>query len=251
MKKNKNRVWHFLYKLHRYIGLLSALVIIMLAITGILLNHTEELQLDSNLINSTDLLDWYGIKSPDPLTAFATKNHWVSQINNQIYFDNSPLITDENSLLGAVENSNFIVIAFRHSLLLISKQGEIIEQTPIDSIKKIGVDQSNAIAILSNKTLLISNNGLLSWDANADLPISWAKQQPLPESLAIENKRSFRSSILPMERVILDLHSGRFFGYAGVIIVDICGVFLIVLALSGCAIWLKHKLRNIKFLRSS
>jgi len=41
----KNWFWRFLYKLHRYTGLFSALILIMLAVTGIALNHTEDLEL--------------------------------------------------------------------------------------------------------------------------------------------------------------------------------------------------------------
>jgi len=75
MKKNKNQIWRFLYKLHRYLGLSSAIVLLMLSLTGIALNHTEDLNLDSLMIDSKVILDWYGIKSSETLNSFATRNH--------------------------------------------------------------------------------------------------------------------------------------------------------------------------------
>ena len=50
-----------LYLWHRYIGLAAALFVIVLTVTGLLLNHTEELGLDSSSVQSDTLLDWYGI----------------------------------------------------------------------------------------------------------------------------------------------------------------------------------------------
>jgi len=87
----------------------------------------------------------------------------------------------------------------------------------------------------------------LSWQpTDKNQQIHWSKPSQISSSITQTIKEHFRSSILPLERVLLDLHSGRFFGYIGVIIIDINGVFLILLSLSGCAIWLKHKLRSFK-----
>jgi len=244
MSIKKNRVWRFLYKLHRYIGLSSAIVLLMLAVTGIALNHTEELKLDSQMIQSTTILDWYAIKPPENIKSFATKNHWITQINQQLYFDHSIVLINQASLLGAIETDDFIIAALNNSLLLLSLEGELIEQTPLNTIEKIGLTHQQNIAIKTGEDIKVSNDGLLSWHPYNKGQVQWSKITQAPDSIRQALKTSFRSSILPLERVLLDLHSGRFFGTAGVIIVDISGVFLIILALSGCAIWLKHKLRG-------
>jgi uncharacterized iron-regulated membrane protein len=44
-----------------------------------------------------------------------------------------------------------------------------------------------------------------------------------------------------VERVILDLHSGRFFGKLGPWLFDIAALLLILLSLSGAWIWLKRR----------
>ncbi len=245
MSIKKNRIWRFLYKLHRYIGLSSAIVLLMLAVTGIALNHTDELKLDSQMIQSKAILDWYAIKPPENIKSFATKNHWITQINQQLYFDHSVLLKNENSLLGAIETDDFIVAALSNSLLLLSLEGNLIEQTPLIAVEKIGLNNQQSIVIMSAGDITISDDGLLSWHPYNKDHEQWSKSSRAPESITQDLKNKFQSSILPLERVLLDLHSGRFFGTAGVIIVDISGVFLIILALSGCAIWLKHKFRTL------
>jgi hypothetical protein len=49
---------------------------------------------------------------------------------------------------------------------------------------------------------------------------------------------------LSWERLLLDLHSGRLFGQAGVWIVDAVGVLLITLASSGTLMWWFHRRRG-------
>lgn len=245
MKNKKNRFWRFLYKSHRYLGLSSAIVLIMLSVTGIALNHTEELALDSTMIQSPAILDWYGIKTPNNINSFATKNHWLSQINQQLYFDGSPLLKTQNILIGAIETDEFIVAALNNSLILLSLDGEIIEQNPFEAIQRIGLNKYQSINIQSNNIITHSDDGLLSWKAQNNKNIIWSTPNQLAESQTKIIKNKFRSTILPLERILLDIHSGRFFGTIGVLIVDLCGIFLILLALSGSAIWIKHKLRSI------
>ena len=59
------------YQWHRYIGVTVALFAILLAVTGMLLNHTGELDLDSTYVDSPWLQDWYGIKGPAHVTAYS------------------------------------------------------------------------------------------------------------------------------------------------------------------------------------
>ena len=59
-----------LLNLHKYIGIVSVVVIIMLVITGILLNHTQSLSLDQQKTSSKVLNNWYGIKIPQAKKGF-------------------------------------------------------------------------------------------------------------------------------------------------------------------------------------
>ena len=58
-------------------------------------------------------------------------------------------------------------------------------------------------------------------------------------SVRITNWR--RGSGLPVERVLLDLHSGRIFGKPGVYVVDAAAILFLVLAASGVWLWGKRR----------
>jgi len=244
MRKN-NRITRYLYKLHRYAGLLSAIILLMLAVTGIALNHTDDLKLDSQMIQSPSLLDWYGIEAPNNVVSFSTKNHHLTLANQQLYFNDSLLQNHTSHLLGAVETEDFVIIALNNSLLLMSLEGELIESIPLNSIKSIGVSLQG-IVTQSESGLNYSDNGLLSWQPANNKNILWSTASQLPDPINQKIKNQFRASILPLERVLLDIHSGRFFGFIGIILVDISGILLIILALSGCVIWIRHKIRTFK-----
>jgi len=244
--RKKNTFWRFLYKFHRYTGLISAVVLIVVAITGIALNHTEDFELDSNMVQSPALLNWYGIKAPEKITSFSTTHHQISLVNQQLYFDTFLLLNNQEELIGVSETDDFIVIASQDALILITPQGEFIESIPLSNLEKIG-SSKQGIIIKSKHGLSYSDDDLMSWNSiDTNEVINWSTPSQLPNSIAEDIKNQFRSSVLPLERVFLDIHSGRFFGLFGVIIVDISGVLLIILALSGCAIWVKHKLRTVK-----
>ncbi|MCK5353950.1 MAG: hypothetical protein KAJ63_02440, partial [Methyloprofundus sp.] len=104
MKNARKSPWRWLYKFHRYSGLSIALIAIFLALTGITLNHTEDLQLDNRFVKSNIFLDWYGLDAGSDVAAFKVGNHWLAQLDGQVYFNNLPLFKTETALRGAITN---------------------------------------------------------------------------------------------------------------------------------------------------
>ncbi len=246
MKNARKSPWRLLYKFHRYSGLTVAVIAIFLALTGIALNHTEDLQLDSRFVKFSTLLDWYGIDAKTGVTAFKMGDHWVSQRAGQLYFDELALFKSEAPLLGAIAKSEFIVIAQARSLILLTLQGEIIEKIgqPLP-VQAIGINEADTVVVKRGNNNYRSDDGLLSWQVDMSESITWAMPSQLPKDLDNQLQQHARQQILPYERVVLDLHSGRLFGNAGVFIVDLSGVILILLAISGSWIWLRHKLKSL------
>ncbi len=243
-KKNNALLWRILRKSHSYIGLSSGLVLLMLALTGITLNHTETLKLDSHFVQNKHLLDWYGIVAPKPKRVFKTPTHYLSQLNNQLFLNEKLILNLPDLLQGAIETKNFIAVAFTDSILLVSLEGEVIEQIERPNLTQIGINNLQHIFIKQSEVFYRSDDALLTWTTTDTKKIQWSKIEQLP--VAIENsiRQQYRSRIIPLERIFLDLHSGRFFGNIGVIIVDICGVLLILLVLSGLSLWLKYNFKK-------
>ena len=259
MRRSNKSPWRILYRLHRYTGITVALLVILLSATGILLNHTDDFNLDRRFIKSGWILDWYGIKAPSEFLSFQTKQHRITQIDDQVYFDSVFLRHASRKIIGAIETEQFIVIAFSHILILLTPEGEIVEQIKIQeflphdlnstarpySVQTIGTDPKGSIYLLGNNRQYVSDDGLLSWKPTDLQSIPRSKPVSLPDDLKTKLSSSYRSRILNFERVLLDLHSGRFFGRSGVYLMDIASILLVFLALSGCLIWIQHKIRRL------
>ncbi|MEJ2133243.1 MAG: hypothetical protein P8Y95_16830, partial [Gammaproteobacteria bacterium] len=57
-------------RLHYLIGLLAATFVLILAMTGLLLNHTDALGLHAASVGSSTLRAWYGIEAPEAEAGF-------------------------------------------------------------------------------------------------------------------------------------------------------------------------------------
>ncbi len=244
MDNKRHQFWRYLYKLHRYIGLLCGIVLLMLAATGILLNHTEDFKLDRLMVKSDRLLDWYGIRPPEPV-AFQLQSDWLSQLDNNIYFNTQAVFNSSQKLVGAVRHPDYLVAALERSILLLTEEAELIEQIPMETIVQLTITPQNHIVFKTRDGIFFTEDGFLSQTPQQQTIADWPHPASMPDELSKQLKQQSRHNILPWERVFLDLHSGRLFGNFGVFIVDATGVLLIFLVLSGTAIWVKHKIRTL------
>ena len=100
-----------------------------------------------------------------------------------------------------------------------------------------------------NNTLFIqSHNKILSLDPDtlkvkpSELIIeSWPLPSSLPSTIIEKLKQNSQLPGISLETVILDLHSGRFFGDAGVLFVDFMGLLTVFLAMTGTYVWLMKR----------
>ncbi len=247
-KREKSRLrWRSVFLWHRYMGVCSALFVVMLAITGIMLNHTETLKLDSRHIQSSTLLDWYGIKPATAPHSYAVNEHWISEVDGQLYFNDQPLSTDATTLRGAVALETLLIAALPHQLLLLTLEGEIIEQMETvhgipNGIQQIGINSEGLLILNTDHGRFSTDAELLEWQPYAaDHGITWAQQQPPSPELLNTLLITHRGNGLTLERIVLDTHSGRILGLWGVYLMDAVAVIFIFLAAAGIWIWVKRK----------
>ena len=72
-------------KWHQKVGVVSAVLVAVLAVTGILLNHSKQAGLTRNHVSSDTLLAWYGVKPPQVMQSYPVKNGWVTQAQDRVY----------------------------------------------------------------------------------------------------------------------------------------------------------------------
>ena len=227
---------------HRRAGLCAAVFVFILAITGLLLNHTSELELDKQQVDSTLLLNWYGIELPDNPIHYSAGETVISQLDDQLYLNGRALIREQQSLVGISQTPMFIAVALTHELLLFTHQGELLERISnlpqgITQIDAMGTNREGHIALQGNNQILLADLDLIEWQTIHVEAISWSKQGKATTPLNQQIISSYKNESLSHERVLLDLHSGRFFGSWGVYFMDAAAITLMLLALSGFWRW--------------
>ena len=85
--RSRAKLLRSLYIWHRYLGLSAALFVMVLSATGLALNHTESLHMDSTHVQSELLLDWYGIHAPDDLGSYSADSVLITEVNERVFRD--------------------------------------------------------------------------------------------------------------------------------------------------------------------
>ena len=245
-QKSPARLLRSLYIWHRYIGISTALFVIVLTVTGLLLNHTDELELDSSYIQSDLLLNWYGIDSPGELTSYTSGPVSVTAVNDQVFWGKEPLSHVSVPLTGLLVYRDLVVIAAGGVLSLYTIDGELIEKlehvagVPAD-ILAIGVTTQELLAVKTAQGIYLTDDSMLEWRRADNPEVFWSEASPVPPGLKAALQAAYRGTGLPVERVLLDLHSGRILGRAGVYLVDAAAILFLLLAMSGVWLWTRRR----------
>jgi hypothetical protein len=238
-------LWHW----HRRLGVLAAFFAVVLAVTGIVLNHSAELGLDRSFVDSPWLSRAYGDDSTD-LPAFQLGEHWISRAaNGRVYLDAVDVAPCSGKLVGAVESDDVLIAGCAEELLLVTGSGELVESINASTGLPVPLQ---AVGFLDN-TIALQAEGIW-WLADLDqMDFSHRAsaggaviRQLVPDRLPdnIRTKIPVPDQWLSWERLLLDLHSGRVFGRIGVFWVDAVGVLVGSLAISGTAMWWLHRRRK-------
>lgn len=227
---------------HRRIGLLALVLVVVLAVTGIMLNHTEQIGLDVHYVQSSVVLDWYGLEPEGEPQTYRSKGHSISQWQQSIYFDGRLISSSEQTLRGVVNVEPLIVAAFENELLLLSEQGDLVERitTRFDAISRIGRRQGQAV-LATEAGYYRADENIIDWTEIGAVGVIWSEPVSIDETEREALRRAYRGEGLSMERVILDLHSGRLFGAYGVYVMDAAAIALLWLSFSGLWVWWKRK----------
>ena len=250
MPKNKLRL--LLWRWHRRIGLFSAFFVLLLSVTGILLNHSNDLRLDHIPLRSRLLLSLYGIEKPK-IISYHLNGEWLSHLGGDyLYRNTQELAYCSGDLSGAVYHKGIWVVACSNELLLFTQEGEVVERIgvaygipqPIDQLGQCG-DQ---LCLKNNSKIYQINMDQLTWKPYEEIlsgdTVVWAQITHTPKSLHRSLVNNYLGQAITWERFLLDLHSGRLWGKGGVYFTDLVSVFFLVLAGTGFYLWLLRSRRR-------
>ncbi|WP_299795412.1 PepSY-associated TM helix domain-containing protein [uncultured Shewanella sp.] len=246
-KSLKTKITKQLRPWHRGLGIISALFILLMALSGILINHSNQLSIDTTHVEQSWLLDYYGITPPAQIDIYQTSPFKLASSDNLIWVDNRLAVEADSSIKGVLSLGRVLVAVDSDNLYLLSKEGELLEKQDASTglprgIEAIGFDEQ--LWLKTDTGTFMADDDLIEWNQSQPLAaIDWS--EPLAADSVIDERESIalqaRSSHLTWERVLLDIHSGRFFGSLGPWIMDLVALALIIMAISGIYIWQQQK----------
>ena len=233
-----------LLSLHRRVGIVSALFVLLLSLTGLVLQHSPALGLDQRFIGSGTARVFYGIEAPEISVSYAVGEARATLIGDAVYFNETRLPGGFSRLSGMVANGSGYAIALADQLLLVTSGGELVEALGStigvpDGIDAVGTAGGTTLYLDQAGTIIEADTGALAFTpAPAPPPaLQWSLPSDPDEPAARRMRDHYASSLLSWERIILDLHSGRLLGGFGVILVDVMALLFLFMAATGVWIW--------------
>jgi hypothetical protein len=194
---------------HRWAGGTLVAFVLFLSLSGIALNHSNDLGLDRKYVTWNWLLDAYGMALPE-------------------------------SYAGMVTIDPLVVVGDGQRVHVLLSSGELVESIDLVAQLPDGIDR---VGLARDRAILQSGDRLLSSDEDMTEFAAWTDGDPnevtwsgevAPDTPGLEAlEAAWRGSGLTVERVLLDLHSGRLFRIPGRLLLDIVAIGLILLSVSG------------------
>ncbi|MCF3648476.1 PepSY domain-containing protein [Synoicihabitans lomoniglobus] len=223
---------------HQRLGLGFAVVFLGVIVTGIALNHTEGLDLDGRAVPGQWLYDWYDLSPEGEPVAFDA-NGWAVSWDGLLTW-NDHVLGASGPLRGAAKFSASEVLLLSDHLWVITPAGDVIERLrgaslPPGKPRRLGRTVGpRPVVIETSDGIYHANLSFAEWTPMVTRQaVVWADPVTLSVAGRDTVQQAHRGRGLSWYRVILDLHSGRFFGSVGVWVVDASAVALAFLTLTG------------------
>ena len=212
--------------------------ILFLSISGIALNHSGGFELDRRYVNWSWLLDAYGLQVPNFSASFEDSGHRATLLGERLFLDGRDIGQMESVLAGIATVGSLLVIGGEQTIYLLTADGELVEAIdfgseldgPIEKVGRIG----DRAAVQSSGRSYRSDPGIAVFEAWDDVSAAyWSIATPPDAAEVAALETAWRGRGVTVERLLLDLHSGRIIGRTGPLLMDFVAAFLIVLSLSG------------------
>lgn len=235
MSHKKNNYSRIVRRWHGHVGVIATIFLVLLVLTGIVLNHEEALKLDKREINASWLMSWYGIHEAETSTGYLLGERYFSWEGDKWVLGDKPLAGSAENPVGAVEAGGVNYVATASAMYMYQADGQLLDKLDKQSLPAypiLALGKMEGSVVLRTPSAILASTDGLAWRKVEANGLSWSSPQSLPDGVRSQMKAMLAPG-LSVERVLLDVHSGRIFGRYGPWAVDIAAIALLILGLSG------------------
>lgn len=236
---------HWASRTHRIFGVSSLLFLVLLALSGLILNHADGLGLSRHAVGPW-LLSIYGAEVPPVDSAFAAGGVTFATSADTLYANGVEFAKNADLLIGVVVVDGGIIVATSNEFFVTNSDAALVERYAPDTegpISRLGIENQRVIVATEDAysefdPLRMSLSAPISSTVDS---IAWS----LPTILSDEQAQQIGTAVLGQafnwERVLLDLHSGRILPTVGRYIADITALCLLYMCFSGFVLWTRRR----------
>ena len=232
------------WRWHRRIGLACFLFLALLAATGILLNHADSWNLYAKPLPGSVARALYGDLFIQETYLYEFEEIAIYRIDQSIYLHELQLELDcSQQITGITLLQNHIWISCGENLSLFdSNEGALIEKIHLTGGDILGLARCAEVVCLRQQEKWQAFEGMSL--VLSDLPVGTVVSEQLPNLVQdLPRSISHQPAELNFGRLIADIHSGSVLGQTGRLLVDLVGLAILFLSISGCYLWLGNKPR--------
>lgn len=245
MNTPKPRHRHWARRTHRVFGVSSLVFLVLIAVSGLLLNHADTLGLSRHAASPL-VLRMYGVDIPPVDAAFEAGDVLFATSSGMLFADGVELATNISELSGAVEFDGGLIVATRNEFFVTTKDARLIERfAPRSSapFTKLGTVARRVVVQAGGKPFEFDAVHMSLAATTADIMNDTAWSQPVTPNHEQAQQIGIAglSQSMNWERVLLDLHSGRILPTVGRYIADLTALCLLYLCISGLILWTRRR----------
>jgi len=237
--QKNNRRHKIIRRGHRWVGYSVLVFVLILSITGLILNHTEKLDLNQIIINNKVVSALYNQPAPKtPPTSFRHGRLWLSWLEGRLYLDGKFIARNNEPPLGFAHQKKLVVVGSKSHISLYLADGSAVETLDLSSLPgkvlAFGQSDNGDVLITTASGNYAADSDFIAWQ-KLPATVGFTPDHPLATPAKIRKKilQDFRGPGISLYRLILDLHSGRIFGFLGPYLMDLAAIGLIILGITG------------------
>ncbi|MGJ8643133.1 MAG: PepSY domain-containing protein [Luteolibacter sp.] len=234
---------------HRWLGMALLLPLTLACVTGMILNHTVDLDLSNRHVTTDWIQSSYGMSLDGEPEAYGLDGKAYAATWDGNLFYRTSIVDDTKSLIGAVPLRDGTAVVTSSAVHYFGLDGELIETLdsvtlPAVPISRAGRTQDLTLVLETATGTFTSDQNLLDFtESPVTQETSWSTIVTASTSDLKIWKTAFSGDGIPLDRVILDIHSGRFFGTIGKWIYDITVIGVLILSATGFVLFLRTRRR--------